>query len=115
MTPDEASAIALEVEAKRDQLLGIANFISAGITKLDLARFDLTESLAAVGSRRNRIDAALARSENAMFALRVELAEVEDIDIAEAIMNLQVEEVAYQATLQAMACALPPSLASFLR
>ncbi len=38
-----------------------------------------------------------------------------DVDIAEAIMNLQIEEVAYQATLQAMARALPPSLASFLR
>ncbi len=41
--------------------------------------------------------------------------EVEDVDMAEAVMELQVQEVAYSATLQALARALPSSLVSFLR
>lgn len=35
--------------------------------------------------------------------------------MAEAVMELQMQEVAYEAVLGAMARALPPSLASFLR
>lgn len=45
---------------------------------------------------------------------RTGLAGVEDVDMAEAIMNLQVEEVTYRATLQTMTRTLPPSLVSFL-
>ena len=37
------------------------------------------------------------------------------MDVAEAIMDLQVEEVAYQATLQALGRSLPDTLVSFLR
>jgi hypothetical protein len=42
------------------------------------------------------------------------LAGVEDVDMAEAIMSLQVEEIAYRAMLQTMTRTLPPSLVSFL-
>lgn len=89
--------------------------VGEGITRLDAGRSDLTAALATIGSRTNWVDSALQRSEGTLHTIRTELSQVEDVDVAEAIMDLQVQEVAYQATLQAMARALPPSLASFLR
>ncbi len=89
--------------------------VGTAIAGIDAGRASLTESLATVGSRTNWVESARHRSQDTLHALRTELAEVEDVDIAEAIMNLQVEEIAYEATLQAVARALPPSLASFLR
>lgn len=49
------------------------------------------------------------------LTLRMELSEVQDLDLAKGVMELQVQQVAYEATLQALAKALPPSLAAFLR
>jgi flagellar hook-associated protein 3 FlgL len=94
---------------------GDRDAISSSLPALDRAREDLTGALASVGSRTNRVEAAVQRSEATLQSQRVELSEIADVDIAEAIMELQVQEVAYQATLQAVARALPPSLASFLR
>jgi flagellar hook-associated protein 3 FlgL len=94
---------------------GDQDTVAALITRLDEGRDDITGALAQIGSRTNWVESALHRSESTLHAMRVELAEIQDVDIAEAIMDLQVQEVAYQATLQAVARALPPSLASFLR
>ena len=62
---------------------------------------------------------ARVRSTTAAFAAsdtRDELlVEARDINLEEAIMNLQVEEVAYEATLAAIDRVLPGSLVSFLR
>jgi flagellar hook-associated protein 3 FlgL len=88
---------------------------TAGIAAIDTARGLVTESLAYIGATTNWVDSAQQRSINALHSIRTELSEVEDTDFAEAVMNLQVQEMAYQATLQAIARALPPSLASFLR
>ncbi|HEX9887873.1 MAG TPA: hypothetical protein VGA69_00220 [Nitriliruptorales bacterium] len=42
------------------------------------------------------------------------IALLEDADRAEAVMELQMQEVAYQSTLGVLGRALPPSLLSFL-
>jgi flagellar hook-associated protein 3 FlgL len=94
---------------------GDTEAVGAMLTRLDAAREDLTSALSFVGSQTNWIDSARARSEGALHVMRIELSQIEDVDIAEAVMDLQLQEVAYQATLQAMAKALPPSLVSFLR
>jgi len=43
------------------------------------------------------------------------LSDIEDIDLAESVMDLQLQEVSYQAALQASSRALSPSLVDFLR
>ena len=43
------------------------------------------------------------------------LSEVENVDIAKAIVDLQLQEVAYQAALGATARVIQPSLLDFLR
>jgi flagellar hook-associated protein 3 FlgL len=89
--------------------------IAAGLDAVDAGMARVNEGLATIGAATNRVESARARVEDTQLALRRELAEVEDVDVAEAIMNLQVEEVAYQATLQALGRTLPDTLVAFLR
>ena len=88
---------------------------SAGIGVLDRAADRIGANLADIGAATNRVDSAKARADDSLFALRTELSNIEDVDVAEGIMELQIQEVGYQATLQALSKALPPSLGSFLR
>ena len=87
----------------------------AGIDGVDTALDDVLGGLAQLGAAGARIETALSRTQDSTLTLRSELSEVEDVDVAEAIMDLQVEEVAYQATLQALGRSLPDTLVSFLR
>lgn len=89
--------------------------LAAGLGRLDDARTRIGTSLAAVGANTNWLEAARDRSANAVHVARRELVEVEDADYAEAVMELQVQDVALQSTLQALARAMPQSLAAFLR
>ena len=62
-----------------------------------------------------RIEAAQTRVTDHILSLRSELGEVEDVDLAEAVMELQLQETAYQAALTAFSYAGQPSLMDFLR
>jgi flagellar hook-associated protein 3 FlgL len=73
------------------------------------------DHLGIVGAATNRVESARSRAEDLLLTLRTELSEVQDVDIARGVMELQVQQVAYEATLQALAKALPPSLVAFLR
>jgi flagellar hook-associated protein 3 FlgL len=49
------------------------------------------------------------------LTMKQNLSSIEDADIAEVMVNLQAQQVAYQAALQATAKAIQPSLTDFLR
>lgn len=89
--------------------------IQTGLGAVDDAMDRFNDGLSAVGASQNRIDAARTRTEGSLLNLRTELSDVEDVDISEAIMEMELQEVAYQATLAALGRALPDSLVSFLR
>lgn len=89
--------------------------LDTGLGELDKSLGRVYDGLSALGAAGARIDSAVQRTQNSRLTLKTELSEVEDVDIAEAIMDLQVEEVAYQATLQALGRSLPDTLVSFLR
>jgi flagellar hook-associated protein 3 FlgL len=101
--------LASELEAGDQQAVG------ARLSGLTRAADTIAGSLAHIGAASNRVDSARARAMEAQLTLRTELSNVEDVDIAAGIMELQVQQVAYEATLQALAKALPPSLVAFLR
>jgi hypothetical protein len=61
------------------------------------------------------LTSATRRTEDLLVDLRRELSELEDLGIAQGIGEPQVQQVAYEATLQALGRALPPSLVAFLR
>jgi flagellar hook-associated protein 3 FlgL len=94
---------------------GDTDAVAASLGELEGARATVETALGRIGAAGSRVESALDRSEAALLSLRGELAQVEDVDMAEAVMELQVQEVAYEAVLSALAKALPASLASFLR
>lgn len=103
------------------QLDDLAADIEAGIAvggRLDDLRRGsegVADSLAVLGAASNRVQSAEARATDLLLTLRTELSRVQDVDMAEGIMELQVQQVAYEATLSALSKALPPTLVSFLR
>ncbi len=106
-----------------DDLQGLADSLRAGDTagiqtrmaNLDTAQARLTSTLADVGTRYSRVERAVQTAENSVLDLTSSLSEIENVDIARAAIDLQMNEVAYQAALAATARLVQPSLADFLR
>ena len=89
--------------------------ISASIDKLAGGLDRLTGALAEVGGRTNRLESALQRAQDAELSLTSSLSEIENVDLPKAMVDLQLQEVAYQAALAATARVMQPSLLDFLR
>jgi flagellar hook-associated protein 3 FlgL len=89
--------------------------LSTTLDDLDAVMKKMTTALADVGTRYGRVDAALATVDSATLDLQSNLAEVENVDIAKAVVDLQLHEVAYQGALGATARVIQPSLLDFLR
>ncbi len=71
--------------------------------------------LADVGTRTLRIEQAATRAADAELTLTNALSEIENTDLPQAMVELQMQEVAYQAALAATARVLQPSLLDFLQ
>jgi flagellar hook-associated protein 3 FlgL len=89
--------------------------LSTDIDALDAAMERLTTSLADVGSRYNRLEGGMRINKDAELSLQDSLSNIENVDMARAMVDLQMNEVAYQAALGATARVLQPSLLDFLR
>ena len=89
--------------------------ISGYLADIKTAQSRVGHALSSIGAATNRVDAAQARATDLQLTLRTELSEVQDVDLAEGLMEQQIQQVGYEATLQALAQALPPSLVAFLR
>lgn len=85
------------------------------LQRIDRAMDRVLAGRASIGAARNRIDAAMVRAQGDEVNLRTQLSETEDADMAEAIMELQIQEIAYQAAQGALSKSLQSSLAQFLR
>jgi flagellar hook-associated protein 3 FlgL len=89
--------------------------ISASIAALDGDRDRITTTQAEVGSRQNRVEAAIQMASDTGLRLRSSLSGVENADLPKTIVDLQMQQVAYQASLGATARVMQPSLLDFLR
>lgn len=89
--------------------------LQASLEAVDRALDRILTGQATVGASANRIEKAMFRAQADEVSLRTSLSETEDTDMAQAIMELQIQETAYQAAQSALAKSLQPSLASFLR
>jgi flagellar hook-associated protein 3 FlgL len=96
-------------------LRGSPNNLTGDLDALDTSLGIMQNQLADIGARYNQIDrldqAATARS----FELQQQLSDVEDIDLPKTIMELQLQQTAYQVALGATARVIQPSLQQFLR
>jgi flagellar hook-associated protein 3 FlgL len=86
-----------------------------GITRLEGAVERISLAEAEVGARGRQLEALEARNGDVALELRAELAEVEDVDYAKALVDLQAQQFAYQASLSVTAKIIQPSLLDFLR
>lgn len=101
----------------------VANHLEAGddaaiqddLAKLDTAMERLTGQIVDVGARYARVETSLRVTTESELDLQTELSQIENVDMARAMVDLQMNEVAYQASLGATARVLQPSLIDFLR
>jgi flagellar hook-associated protein 3 FlgL len=100
---------------RADVTAGNSAGISNAVDAIDRALDRLLAGRATLGASANRIESALVRAQADEVSLRTTLSETEDTDMAAAVMELQIQEVAYQAAQGALSKAIQPSLASFLR
>jgi flagellar hook-associated protein 3 FlgL len=89
--------------------------ISASITALNGDRDRITTVQTEAGSRQSRIEAAIQAASDDELRLRSSLSEVENADLPKTVVDLQMQEVAYQAALGATSRVIQPSLLDFLR
>lgn len=87
---------------------------SLGAT-LDSQVSNAQTQLAQVGARFRRVDAVKTQNTADAVTMKQNLSSIEDADLAQVMMQLQTQQIAYQAALQATAKAIQPSLADFLR
>lgn len=89
--------------------------VAGNLTALDGARDRVLQALGEVGARSNRLDGIRERTTSLELNLTERLSQAESIDLPATIMELQMQEVAYQAALSATSRVIQPSLLDFLR
>lgn len=89
--------------------------VGTEMTKLDLAADGMKTSLADVGARYNRVSQMQQTAVDRILTLKTQRSDIEDVDLPHAIMEMQLQETAYQAALAATAKVIQPSLMDFLR
>jgi flagellar hook-associated protein 3 FlgL len=113
--PDGGNVFDVLDEAIERLTVGPASDLGDSLEKLDTAMSRMRTALADVGTRYGRVESALASVNSSTIDTQAMLSEVENVDIAKAIVDLQMQEVAYQAALGATARVIQPSLLDFLR
>src|SRR5690625_2261123 len=85
------------------------------LTKIDEHLSAFLSEVGSVGTRHNQIMRADEALSNRELTLESRLSAVEDADLPRTIVDLQIQEVSYQAALNATGRVLQPSLLDFLR
>ena len=94
---------------------GQQDVIQQAISALDDDLTRISGATASEGARYNRISQAKDLAGDTQLQLKGALSDVEEVDLAEATIELQTQEVAYQAALAAAGRTIQPSLLDFLR
>ncbi|MDP1792831.1 MAG: flagellar hook-associated protein FlgL [Acidimicrobiales bacterium] len=82
---------------------------------LDAAEANIAHGLASTGARTNLIESAKTTGSAQIAVLKDTRSSIEDVDVAEAALNMKLAESGYQAALAAAARLSLPSLVDFLR
>lgn len=89
--------------------------LDAGLVALDAGRERVLNTLSDVGSRFSRLTTVQDTIAGQRVDLTGRLSDVEDLDLAKGVLEMQTLDVAYQAALGATAKIIQPSLMDFLR
>ena len=110
--PSSAGVLARISESLRS---GDMDKLNADLGNLDAAAQTMREAQSLVGARMNRLTGIQTRSTTQQDSLTAALSATENIDLPSTIMDLQVQQTAYQAALGVTAKIIQPSLVDFLR
>jgi flagellar hook-associated protein 3 FlgL len=94
---------------------GDSDALSDNMKKLDTASDLMKNTLSDVGARYNRIDQMKQSAQDRLLSVTSQLSDVEDVDLPKTIMDMQLQQTAYQAALAASAKVIQPSLIDYLR
>jgi flagellar hook-associated protein 3 FlgL len=89
--------------------------LTADVARLDAAFARIQDGLAVVGARYHQVEAMRDRAEAGRVERTNTLSGVEDIDLPATIVDLQLQQTAYQTALGAAARVIQPSLVDFLK
>lgn len=89
--------------------------VDALASELDGRIQNVHSTLGEVGARSKRVEDMKTQNTADGLTMKQNLSGLEDVDLAEVMVSLEAQRVAYQAALQATAKAIQPSLADFLR
>jgi len=89
--------------------------VETAIGRLDSNLEVVLGGLGTIGARTNQIEAAAVRTSHDIQTITERLSSLEDVDIAEAVMDLELQQTAYEAALSAFARSSQTSLLDFLR
>ncbi|MBG0818574.1 flagellar hook-associated protein FlgL [Planomonospora sp. ID82291] len=89
--------------------------LSRDLTRLDTSIESMQSEVADVGARYNRVTQMRDTADTRILSLKSQLSDIEDIDLPNTIMELTLQQTAYQAALAATAKVVQPSLVDFLK
>ena len=89
--------------------------LGADVAALDGRISGVQDGLASVGARSQRLETMKDRNSTDGITLKQSLSQVEDADLAQVPLELQMQQVAYQAALSTTAKVIQPSLVDFLK
>lgn len=89
--------------------------LSADLDRLDSGIKTVNTAVTGIGTRYGQLSAADEAGQAQVVTLSARLSQIEDVDVAAAVVELQTQTVAYEASLAATARIVQPSLLDFLR
>lgn len=95
--------------------LRAGNDVSGHLNEIDTHMQNMLGEVASVGARYSRMLDAQNETADRQVKLKGQLSAIEDVDLASVIVEMQMQEVAYQGALGATAKVLQPTLLDFLR
>jgi flagellin-like hook-associated protein FlgL len=98
-----------------DDLQNDPDSLGQGLIDLDVAMKRMLGSVADVGARGARVEREGQINADLALALEIQLGDVENVDLPGTMMRMQMQQVGYQAALQATAKAISPTLMDYLR
>ncbi len=110
-----SSDLFAEIDAIVNHLRNDPAQLQADLGKLATSMERIRSKQAEIGARQNRVETEVQNSDDRKIELTSGLSSVEDIDLPATIIQVQMQQVAYQAALGATAKAIQPSLVDFLR
>ncbi|SOC47015.1 flagellar hook-associated protein 3 FlgL [Blastococcus aggregatus] len=98
-----------------DDLINDPAALGQGLDDIDAAMRRMLGSVADVGARAARVDREMQINTDLALTLEIQLGDVENVDLPGTMMRMQMQQVGYQAALQATAKAISPTLMDYLR